>query len=798
MINRFFNTLKDKNSAIKEPKDWDNLDIFDINELERIKNTPEYIIEKIKIHIKDFLTLKDYFYNLKKSQNINVNDNGAIFQRPIKKGKKETETIKSKNKNPNKDKNQDTEKEENSIQEETTESNNSSESSQNSSSNLSKYQFTSSGENVNQSNFSINFNNESNNSEDKKDKENKEIKEMDIYKFKFLKFKLNLEDEENLSGKTYEEYARKTIKLMFLLAIKKIYSFKNPKNIDISDIQNFYMNLIQSGFLQEINIPLISLNFKENKCFEADIVFELNNRELKCFVNKFRKKIFFAENLFLDKEEEKISLFVEIARNIISQGKEKMEQIKKYIEIINIMNLASKNIIVNNDEYIKICDEYKCAADTKKKFCLITDGNFDELNFILNDVIKQLLEKYSAQKDLSKIKEFIKQKLDSKKNLFVDIINKESLIDNIYYVFQLIYNLRIYNINFCLIYIGEICENTSEKLLEYLKKAEYLNDKGKIFYESFEKKNRYIIKLKEIYNKIKKEVKEFEKRCENNIFFFKEDINKAFAEVDLNVVDKKKFISSIKIPSYCYVLRDNNDKNKTYENKILSKIKKDYEIKVNYSEYTLNKLKNIFELAKKNLDILFFVVVSIKINPVDIIHLLNIGNDNVCLTVNGIKEFGAIFKRDKFVNKNNLEKIIKQLLNNNMKLCQNMHINDEKLMPNNLKNKIISDFKFIFGTDLTFNLDQIIEKIKFEISEDKKKDLIKSFDSVMTLIGFTKEINESLYNEMKTTFTFNLDELIKNILSKFFYSILLYRNGINSLNELENKLLINLDSIQNK
>ena len=66
-------------------------------------------------------------------------------------------------------------------------------------------------------------------------------------------------------------------------------------------------------------------------------------------MNKFRKKIFFSENLFLDKEEEKISLFVEIARNIISQGKEKMEQIKKYIEIINIMNLASKNIIVNND-----------------------------------------------------------------------------------------------------------------------------------------------------------------------------------------------------------------------------------------------------------------------------------------------------------------------------------------------------------------------------------------------------------------------------------------------------------------
>ena len=88
---------------------------------------------------------------------------------------------------------------------------------------------------------------------------------MDIFKFKFLKQKLNLEDEENLSGKTYEEYIRKTIKLMFLLAIKKIYSFKNPKNIDIFDIQHFYMNLKQSGFLREIDIPLVALNYKENK-----------------------------------------------------------------------------------------------------------------------------------------------------------------------------------------------------------------------------------------------------------------------------------------------------------------------------------------------------------------------------------------------------------------------------------------------------------------------------------------------------------------------------------------------------
>ena len=169
------------------------------------------------------------------------------------------------------------------------------------------------------------------------------------------------------------------------------------------------------------------------------------------------------------------------------------------------MNLASKNIITNNDEYIKICNEYKCTTGTKKKFCLITDVNFDELKFALNDIIKGLFEKYSNEKDISKIKEIIRKKLDYKPNLFVDVINKESLIDNIYYVFKLVCNLRIYYIvNFFIIYIGEICENNSAKIFEYLNQAEYLNDKGKKFYEFVDKKNSYVIKLKEKYNKIKK------------------------------------------------------------------------------------------------------------------------------------------------------------------------------------------------------------------------------------------------------------------------------------------------------
>ena len=72
--------------------------------------------------------------------------------------------------------------------------------------------------------------------EEKDEKKNKEI---DNYKFCFFKKKLNLEEGDSLSCNTYEEYARKILKLMLILSIKKMTILYNPQNIEIDCLIQF-------------------------------------------------------------------------------------------------------------------------------------------------------------------------------------------------------------------------------------------------------------------------------------------------------------------------------------------------------------------------------------------------------------------------------------------------------------------------------------------------------------------------------------------------------------------------------
>ena len=97
----------------------------------------------------------------------------------------------------------------------------------------------------------ININRNNNNKEENKKKEN-----MNIYKLRFFKEKLNLEEGENLSGKAYEEYARKVLKLMFILSLKNVPDFKNPQNIVTEHIIDFYKNLLESGKIEKIDTPI--------------------------------------------------------------------------------------------------------------------------------------------------------------------------------------------------------------------------------------------------------------------------------------------------------------------------------------------------------------------------------------------------------------------------------------------------------------------------------------------------------------------------------------------------------------
>ena len=82
--------------------------------------------------------------------------------------------------------------------------------------------------------------------------------------------------------------------------------------------------------------------------------------------------------------------------------------------------------------------------------------------------------------------------------------------------------LKINKIQFCLIYIGEICENRCNvtNIINRLKELNYLNENANELNEYVDKKAKYLLSLKNKYHKIKSIIHEFEKNCEKNIVIF--------------------------------------------------------------------------------------------------------------------------------------------------------------------------------------------------------------------------------------------------------------------------------------
>jgi hypothetical protein len=112
---------------------------------------------------------------------------------------------------------------------------------------------------------SISSINEEENKNKKKEKDEKKKEDMDSYKLRFFKNKLNLEEGEILSGDSYEEYARKTIKLMFILSIKIVPIFDNPQKIATEPIIAFYKKQLELGVINKIDTPIGSSIFEQTK-----------------------------------------------------------------------------------------------------------------------------------------------------------------------------------------------------------------------------------------------------------------------------------------------------------------------------------------------------------------------------------------------------------------------------------------------------------------------------------------------------------------------------------------------------
>ena len=557
--NLYENFASDEKNKLSNQTEFEISDFFDTNELQKIKEDPEYIIEKIRIILKNFVSLDEYVYKLSQNQKWEI----LVSKDKINKGKskKEEKFYEIEPKKEKEIKKIEDYKDENVKFDDFEEKNKTIDSNSSSSNRLSELLSIDSSKLYNYSSqkyTNSSYNDWSSLSENKKENE---TKIMDSYKLKFLFFKqkLNLEEEENLSGIAYEEYAKKCLKLMLILLIKNYPIFNNPKKVDINKLTQFYQLNINANKIKSDNT--IDLNEIVNPNFEGDIVLELNNQELEKFCIKYQKNILLKENFDENFNDKSKTLFIEIARDIISQGKEKFIQIKNYMKIIKIMNLLNNSLVTEEEEYKNICNEYKCSKNTEKIFGLITDGNYDKLHFVINNIILPLFNSTNNESnnisnknednnvennekkikddikdnDKNKIKDDIKEnnkeniKDNEKKNdnnndnikitkikneikkkiiesnLFDDVINQNGLIYNIYYIFEIFYCLKKNNIKFFFIYIGNILEQkTTKNLLNYLVKNNYTNEDIIKLNNSITNKQQELSNIKKIYNNIKK------------------------------------------------------------------------------------------------------------------------------------------------------------------------------------------------------------------------------------------------------------------------------------------------------
>ena len=632
----------------------------------------------------------------------------------------------------------------------------------------------------------ININRNNNNKEENKKKEN-----MNIYKLRFFKEKLNLEEGENLSGKAYEEYARKVLKLMFILSLKNVPDFKNPQNIVTEHIIDFYKNLLESGKIEKIDTPIGSLIFEESKKekhFEIDIVLELKKNEIIKFVKKYGK-IIFLENYFINENDndinEEVTCYMEIARNLVSQGKEKLIQIKKYIKIIKIMN-NMRQIFSDRKTYNDILMPYKTSESTEKIFSIITDGNYEELKFVINEIV---IPKLNEEPDYEEIKKKIEITLNEKPNLFEEVENKDSLIDNIYYVLEIFYHLKINKIKFCLIYIGEICESKYNltKVLMKLKNDGCLNDKGeKLLINDTKKMNDRFLEFKNIYKKIKNIILEFEKKCENYIAFSRESVDKIFDKFDYNIFDFTHYITQMKFEFNAYIFYNNKDEfeslKKDYKN-IATYFKKYFKLKIKQFQLNGNNLRNILNYIEQdiyNLYFLFFEEKSIqKIDP-SIFRYKNM----FVFQINKNKENQIYlpFKTDKLIEQMNIESIFRDAINQDIKNNLPFYLKPQILIPTNLESKLINDLKIIFKVKGNINIKDFLEKLKFEIPKEKEDELLNYIDKITEIL----KIKDS--SEIKDIFTKNLNKLILNLLSKHIYFIFVHKIGKHFRNKYEEEL----------
>ena len=432
-----------------------------------------------------------------------------------------------------------------------------------------------------------------------------------IYQFKsnYIKKELGLEEYEKMSGTSYEEFARKSLKIMMMILTQNDIKFENPKKILLN---NFFDSYRKNSIKPELKIKTDIHNFiladlLDDK-MEIDIVAEFKFEELKELINSFEKNVLLQDGINENNDEiiniNQITLIAEIARNIIIQGKEKLPQVMRYIEFISILNLYKDNLTKTRKDknFINICKSSKVSSNTEKIFCIITDGDYSILKYVIEKIIKVLI---GANKTNKEIKDFIKKAINSNENMKKRINEKEIKLieENIFNNYLMFENLKKNNIKFFVLYIGDMNQIIYQENLVF----NYLSNKNLIKKDEFEniiksiKTKNNLSKIKQLNKNIKSIISSFIKEIDSITNQKLSDIKSLIGIKDfLRTLDLSYFSKikkEFKFELYFNVLNNDNGISKIIKN--LEEINKSYEF---IKALHINSIKDNFEFMESYLE----------------------------------------------------------------------------------------------------------------------------------------------------------------------------------------------------
>ena len=324
---------------------------------------------------------------------------------------------------------------------------------------------------------------------------------------------LYLDNEEILDGKDYESRAKSYFKLFLECCTEKDLKIESNPGRSIKFVYKYYEKLISEDN-SKINKIIKGNSKNSSEVAEFDFMIKNVNKSIILnILNNFKGNIICNSDLNSLDENKNYQIIGEIAKNILKQSSDKINQINKYVDIILINDLLKKLENVSNKDQIEM--------------------NFNTLNFNFYDDKIIMIITDGSYIQLLKVTDINEVNGESKDNN--SLFNRDIKdIQNYNKIIQLLKNSKIPFIIFFM--PNDLRNNIDDYLIEHAKKINYRDMKTK-----YEKNvyNSYSIKL------IEEEIKKFKIYIMEYILSICNDLTKSLQIISSGLY--AEIIESIKL-----------------------------------------------------------------------------------------------------------------------------------------------------------------------------------------------------------------------------------------------------------